>query len=115
MSVCASDAALTTSNGGITVRVNGASGINVLIANVAPVSGQPCTYVLLTPDELTQMQTAIESATGSSGSGGAGTGTSPFSLSAEDGALLSASIVGCWVAAYFIRSIINVVKNGIES
>jgi hypothetical protein len=48
-------------------------------------------------------------------SSGGGACTSPFSLSAEDGALLSAAIVGCWVAAYLVRSVINVVSNGIES
>jgi len=39
-----------------------------------------------------------------------------FSLSAEDGGYLSASIIGVWVAAYAIRSVINVVNTkGIES
>jgi hypothetical protein len=48
-------------------------------------------------------------------SSGGGACTNPFSMSAEDGGLLSAAIVGCWAAAYFIRSVINVVKNGVES
>jgi hypothetical protein len=49
------------------------------------------------------------------GSSGGGACTNPFSMSAEDGGLLSAAIVGCWAAAYFVRSVINVVKNGVES
>lgn len=48
-------------------------------------------------------------------SSGGGACTNPFSMSAEDGGLLSAAIVGCWAAAYFVRSVINVVKNGVES
>lgn len=48
-------------------------------------------------------------------SSGGGACTNPFSMSAEDGGLLSAAIVGCWAAAYFVRSVINVVSNGVES
>lgn len=43
---------------------------------------------------------------------GAEVANSLFSLSATDGAYLSALIVSVWVAAYFARSVINVVKQG---
>jgi hypothetical protein len=49
------------------------------------------------------------------GGSGADPSVSPFAMSAEDGALISASIIGCWVAAYLIRSVINVVQKGTES
>lgn len=37
-----------------------------------------------------------------------------FSLSAADGAYLSAAIIGVWVAAYLIRSVIDVIKGSTE-
>lgn len=46
---------------------------------------------------------------------GAELSNSLFSLTAEDGAYVSASIIGCWVAAYLIRSVINVVRKGTET
>jgi hypothetical protein len=58
---------------------------------------------------------ALKVSSGESGSSGGGACANPFSMSAEDGGLLSAAIVGCWAAAYFVRSVINVVKNGVES
>jgi len=43
---------------------------------------------------------------------GAEVANSLFSLSATDGAYVSAAIVSVWVAAYFARSLIHVVKPG---
>jgi hypothetical protein len=36
----------------------------------------------------------------------------PWNMSAADGALISASIISVWLAAYWVRSLINVVKKG---
>lgn len=41
---------------------------------------------------------------------GAELGNSLVSFSASDGALLSSGVVGCWVAAYGIRTVIEVIK-----
>lgn len=41
---------------------------------------------------------------------GAELSNSLFSLTAEDGGYISASIVGCWAAAYGIRSVINLIR-----
>lgn len=46
---------------------------------------------------------------------GAELANSLFSLTAEDGAYVSSSIIGVWVAAYCIRSVINVVRKGSDS
>lgn len=46
---------------------------------------------------------------------GAEVANSLFSLTAADGGLLSAGIVGCWAAAFAIRSVINVVKGSTEA
>lgn len=46
---------------------------------------------------------------------GAELANSLFSLSASDGGLLSTGIVSVWIAAYFIRSIINVIKGSTEA
>ena len=46
---------------------------------------------------------------------GAEVANSLFSLSAADGGLLSAGIVGCWASAFAIRSVINVIKGSSES
>lgn len=45
---------------------------------------------------------------------GAELSNSLFSLTAEDGAQLSAAIVACWVAAWGLKAIINVVKGSTE-
>lgn len=41
---------------------------------------------------------------------GAELGNSLVSFSASDGALLSSGVIGCWVAAYGIRTVIEVIK-----
>lgn len=41
---------------------------------------------------------------------GAELSNSLFSLTAEDGGYISALIVGCWAAAYGIRSVINLIR-----
>lgn len=41
---------------------------------------------------------------------GAELGNSLVSFSASDGALLSSGVISCWVAAYGIRSLIEVIK-----
>lgn len=41
---------------------------------------------------------------------GAELGNSLVSFSASDGALLSSGVISCWVAAYGIRSVIEVIK-----
>lgn len=41
---------------------------------------------------------------------GADIGNSLFSMSAEDGSLISAGLVSVWAAAWGIKAIINVVK-----
>ena len=46
---------------------------------------------------------------------GAEVANSPFTLTAEDGAQLSALIVGCWMAAYAVRSVINIIKGSTEA
>jgi hypothetical protein len=46
---------------------------------------------------------------------GAEVANSLFTLSAEDGAMVSASIIGVWVAAWVIRQVINVVKGSTDS
>lgn len=79
--------------------------------------------LVLVPDTVTTnlSQCAAVSISGAeylalqSGAGGADPSVSPFAMSAEDGALISASIIGVWVAAYLIRSVINVVQKGTES
>lgn len=45
-------------------------------------------------------------------SSGAELANSLFSLTAEDGAYVSMMIVGVWAAAWGVRSVINVVKQG---
>lgn len=45
---------------------------------------------------------------------GAELSNSLFSLTAEDGAQLSTAIVACWVAAWCLKAIINVVKGSTE-
>jgi len=46
---------------------------------------------------------------------GAELANSLFSLTAEDGAYVSTAIISVWIAAYFIRSIIAVIKTPVES
>jgi hypothetical protein len=46
---------------------------------------------------------------------GAEVANSPYSLSAADGAYLAGSVVGCWMAAYAVRVIINVIKGSTEA
>lgn len=41
---------------------------------------------------------------------GAELGNSLVSFSAADGALLSSGVVGCWVAAYAIRSVYEIIR-----
>jgi len=41
---------------------------------------------------------------------GAELGNSLVSFSASDGALLSSGVISCWVAAYGIRSLVEVIK-----
>jgi hypothetical protein len=41
---------------------------------------------------------------------GAELGNSLVSFSASDGALLSSGVISCWLAAYGIRSVIEVIK-----
>jgi hypothetical protein len=48
-------------------------------------------------------------------SSGAELANSLFSLTAEDGAYVSSAIIGCWVAAYLVRSVINVIKGSTEA
>lgn len=43
---------------------------------------------------------------------GAEVANSLMTLTAEDGSYISAAIVGCWVVAYGIRAVINVVRQG---
>lgn len=45
---------------------------------------------------------------------GAEVANSPFALSAEEGAYLSAMVIGCWITAYVIRAVINVIKGSTE-
>lgn len=45
---------------------------------------------------------------------GAEVANSLFSLTAADGGMLSGLIVGCWAAAFVIRSVINVIKGSTE-
>jgi len=45
---------------------------------------------------------------------GAEVANSLFSLTPKEGGLLSAGIISCWVAAYGIRSIINVIRGSTE-
>lgn len=45
---------------------------------------------------------------------GAELANSLFSLTASDGALVSVAIISCWVTAYAIRSIIEVIKGSHE-
>lgn len=45
---------------------------------------------------------------------GAEVGNSILSMSAEDGALLSAGIVSVWAMAFAIRSIVNIVRGSSE-
>jgi hypothetical protein len=45
---------------------------------------------------------------------GADWANSPWNMSATDGALISAAIVSVWMAAYVVRSVINVVKGSQE-
>lgn len=80
---------------------------SVVVADTATTDIAKCVAVAISGAEYQ----ALQSASGSAGSGGTGGSTSLLSLSAEDGAYLSAAIVGCWIAAYFVRSIINVVKS----
>ena len=109
MATCASTTVLFA--GGDTVRTSpGGANANVLVlAPSADVSA--CPYLFISGAEYL----ALKNSSGSSGADGGGACTNPFSMSAEDGGLLSAAIVGCWAAAYFVRSVINVVKNGVES
>jgi hypothetical protein len=41
---------------------------------------------------------------------GAELGNSLVTFSASDGALLSSGVIGCWVAAYGIRTVIEVIR-----
>ena len=45
---------------------------------------------------------------------GAEVANSLFSFTAADGGYLSGAIVGCWAVAFFIRSVIDVVKGSSE-
>lgn len=82
----------------------------VLTVGTTPSDTSTCALVAITGDELKALQSSASSSTD-----GTGSCTNPFALSAEDGGYLSAAIVGCWIAAYFVRSIINVVQTGVES
>lgn len=84
---------------------------NVLVVDTTASDLASCGLVAMSGAEYL----ALKNASGSTGADGGGACTNPFSMSAEDGGLLSAAIVGCWAAAYFVRSVINVVKNGVES
>jgi hypothetical protein len=46
---------------------------------------------------------------------GAEVANSLFSFTAADGGLLSGAIVGCWAAAFAIRSVINIIKGSTDS
>lgn len=39
---------------------------------------------------------------------------SPFTMTAEDGAVLSTLIISCWAAAYVFKAVINVVRGSSE-
>lgn len=45
---------------------------------------------------------------------GAELSNSLFSLTAQDGAQLSAMIIACWVSAFVCKAIINVIKGSTE-
>lgn len=38
-----------------------------------------------------------------------------LNLSAADGATYSAGIIGCWVVAYFLRTVFSVIKGSIQN
>lgn len=43
-------------------------------------------------------------------------GVSQFAnMSAEDGAIYSAGIVGCWIVAYFLRTVFSVIKGSMQN
>lgn len=46
---------------------------------------------------------------------GAELSNSLYSLTAEDGSILSALIISCWAAAFVAKAIINVVKGSTET
>lgn len=48
-------------------------------------------------------------------SSGAELANSLFSLTAVEGGYVSAGIISCWVVAYLIRSVINVIKGSTEA